>query len=219
MSRIRVLIADDHALMRDGIRALLHTVEDVEVVGEASDGAQVLQKVAELSPDVVLLDVAMPGLGGLEVTPEIRKTCPTARILVLTQYDNREYVFRFLKMGVAGYVLKKAAGTELVLAIRAVYRGERFLDPSIAGVVIDGYLQKGEAGRADDAYSTLTEREQQVLKLIAEGHTNREIAELLSISAKTAMAHRANIMGKLDIHNRSELIKYAIRKGLIDLSS
>jgi DNA-binding NarL/FixJ family response regulator len=216
MGRTRVLIADDHVLVRDGLRALLNGYEDIEVVGEASDGAEALQKATELTPDVILLDVAMPGLGGLEVTPELRKAVPNTKILVLTQYDNREYVFRFLRMGAAGYALKKAAGNDLVSAIRAVQRGERFLDPSVAGAVIDGYLQK-EGGAGDDAYETLTEREKQVLRLIAEGHTNKGIGEILGISVKTAMAHRANIMGKLDIHNRSDLIKFAIRKGIIDI--
>jgi len=216
MFRTKVLIADDHVLVREGIRALLKGYDDIEVVGEASDGAEAVQRAVELNPDVILLDVAMPGLGGLEVTPELRKTVPSAKILVLTQYDNREYVFRFLRMGAAGYALKKGAGNDLVSAIRAVQRGERFLDPSVAGAVIDGYLQK-ESGAGDDAYESLTEREKQVLHLIAEGHTNKEIGELLGISVKTAMAHRANTMGKLDIHNRSELIKFAIRKGIIDI--
>lgn len=216
MSKIRVLIADDHVLVREGVRALLGGYDDIEVVGEASDGSEALSKAIELAPDVILLDVAMPGLGGLEVTPELRKAVPDTRILVLTQYDNKEYVFRFLRMGAAGYALKKGAGNDLVSAIRAVHRGERFLDPSVAGAVIDGYLQK-ESGQGDDAYGSLTERERQVLRLIAEGHTNKGIGETLGISVKTAMAHRANIMSKLDIHNRSELIKFAIRKGIIDI--
>jgi DNA-binding NarL/FixJ family response regulator len=217
MSKIKVLIADDHALMREGIRALLRTYDDVEVVGEARDGSETLEKAPALTPDVILVDVAMPGLGGLEVTPELRRLCPQAKVLVLTQYDNREYVFRMLRAGAAGYVLKKAAATELVSAIRAVQRGERFLDPSIAAAVIEGYLRKGEQGHTDDAYDSLTDREKQVLKLIAEGNTNKQIAEKLGISVKTAMAHRANIMGKLDVHNRSDLIKFAIRKGLIQV--
>lgn len=216
MARTKVLIADDHVLVREGLRALLNGYEDIEVVGEASDGAEALQRAIELNPDVILLDVAMPGRGGLEVTPELRKAVPHTKILVLTQYDNREYVFRFLRMGAAGYALKKAAGHDLVSAIRAVQRGERFLDPSVAGAVIDGYLQK-ESGASDDAYDSLTEREKQVLRLIAEGQTNRGIGETLGISVKTAMAHRANIMSKLDIHNRSDLIKFAIRKGIIEL--
>jgi DNA-binding NarL/FixJ family response regulator len=216
MAKTRVLIADDHVLVREGLRALLRGNDDIEVVGEASDGHEALQKAIELTPDVILLDVAMPGLGGLEVTPELRKAVPATKILVLTQYDNKEYVFRFLRMGAAGYALKKGAGNDLISAIRAVQRGERFLDPSVAGAVIDGYLQK-ESGEGDDAYGSLTERERQVLRLIAEGHTNKGIGETLGISVKTAMAHRANIMSKLDIHNRSELIKFAIRKGIIDI--
>jgi DNA-binding NarL/FixJ family response regulator len=162
----------------------------------------------------------MPNLGGLEVTPEIKKLSPMTKVLVLTQYDNKEYVYRFLRAGAAGYVLKKAAGTELVSAIRAVQRGERFLDPSVAAAVIEGFLQKGEGTKGEgDLWDTLTDREKQVLKLITEGRTNKEIAEVLTISVKTAMAHRANIMAKLDIHNRSELIKFAIRKGLINVDT
>lgn len=186
----------------------------VWILTEAADGQEALERVTECSPDVVLLDVARPGLGGLEVAPEIVRRSPKSRILVLTQYENSEYVHRFLRMGVAGYLLKKAAGTELVSAIRAVHRGESFLDPSVAATVIRGYLDAG-ATVAEDPYESLTERERQVLKLVAEGQTSKEIARTLCISVKTVMAHRANLMAKLDVHNRSELIRFALRQGLI----
>ncbi|MEW6033361.1 MAG: response regulator transcription factor [Chloroflexota bacterium] len=215
MSRIRVLIADDHAMVREGIRMILAAQPSIEVVGEAADGLQAIERTRELAPDIVLMDVAMPGLGGLEATLEVRKLYPRTRILVLSQYDNKEYVFRFLKAGASGYILKSAAGKELVSAIQSVHEGGSFLDPSIAPTVIEGYV-KGDAG-VESAYEELTDREKQVLKLIAEGYTSRQIADALVISVKTVMAHRASIMEKLNIHNRTELIKYAIRKGLITM--
>lgn len=208
----RILLVDDHALFREGIRALLRPYPDLQVVGEASDGAEALALLEELRPDVVLLDIAMPGMGGLETAPEIARRSPGTRILILSQYDNKEYVHRFLRLGVSGYVLKKAAGTELVAAIRATARGESFLDPSVAGTVIQGFLGGGGEPAGHEA---LTERERQVLTLIAQGRTSKEIAEALTIAVKTVMAHRANLMEKLDLHNRTDLIRFAIRTGLI----
>lgn len=216
MAKIRILIADDHAILREGIRALLALYPDMEVVGEAADGKEAIEKARQLAPDVVLMDIAMPGLGGLEATLEIRKTCPKCKVLVLTQHDNKEYISRFLKAGAAGYVLKRAAGTELLSAIRAVHHGESFLYPSVAKTVIEGYLQGLVEGEEAD-YDRLSDREKQVLKLVAEGHSNKEIADLLCLSVKTVMAHRTNLMEKLGIHNRTELVKYAIRKGLIEV--
>jgi DNA-binding NarL/FixJ family response regulator len=216
MARIRVLIVDDHAILREGIRALLSLYPDIEVVGEAEDGLQAISLTRQLGPDIVLTDIAMPGLGGLEATVEIRKQSPNSRVVILTQHDDSEYIFPILKAGASGYVLKKAVGTELVAAIRAVYRGESFLYPSVATAVIEGYLSRGED--SESSYDRLSDREKQVLKLIAEGHTNKEIAEMLSLSVKTVLAHRANVMEKLDIHNRTELVKYAIRKGLVTVN-
>jgi DNA-binding NarL/FixJ family response regulator len=216
MDKIRVLIADDHAILREGVRALLGMYTEMEVVGEASDGKEAIEKTQELAPDVVLMDIAMPGLGGLEATLEIRKVSPQSKVLVLTQYDNKEYLLRFLRAGAAGYVLKKAVGSELVSAIRSAHQGGRFLHPLIADKLIEDYLQKSEPG-AEATYDTLSDREKEVLKLVAEGHTNKEIAELLGLSVKTVMVHRSNVMEKLDIHNRTELIRYAIRKGLIQV--
>lgn len=217
MSKIKILIADDHAILREGIRALLADYDDLEVVGEAAEGKEAIDQANRLKPDVILMDIAMPGLGGLEATLELRKSCPQAKILVLTQYDNKEYIFRFLKAGASGYVLKKAVGTELVSAIRAVHAGGSFLYPTVASTLIEDYLQAPKKGEVEDIYDTLTDREKQILKLVAEGYTNKEVADLLCISVKTAMAHRANLMAKLDIHSRTELIKFAIRKGLIDV--
>jgi DNA-binding NarL/FixJ family response regulator len=215
VAKIRVLIADDHGLMRAGVRALLQATEDIEVVGEAEDGDEAIREVRRLEPDIVLMDVAMPGLGGLEATLVIRKEKPDVKILVLTQYDDREYVSRFLKAGVSGYVLKKAAASELVAAIRAVSRGGLVLDPEIARDVVDDKGREHTQEQAEDPYETLTDREKQVLKLVAEGSSNKEVAETLDISVKTAMAHREHLMEKLDVHSRTELIRFALRRGVI----
>ncbi|MDA8189709.1 MAG: response regulator transcription factor [Dehalococcoidales bacterium] len=219
MRKIRVLLVDDHTILRDGIRALLSLYDDIEVVGEASHGREAIDRARELSPNVVLMDLAMPGLGGLEATIEIRKECPESKVLILTQHENKEYIFPVLKAGASGYVLKKAAGTDLVTAIRAVHKGESFLDPSVAKAVIDGYVGKGRDQDENEEFDRLSDREKEVLKLVAEGHSNKEIADLLCLSVKTVMGHRANVMEKLGIHNRTELIRYAIRKGLIGVEA
>jgi len=215
MARIRVLIADDHAIVREGVRALLTLSDDIEVVGEAANGIEAIEAARALSPDVILMDIAMPGLGGLEATLEIRKENPAARILVLTQYEDREYIRRFLKAGVSGYVLKKAAGADLTSAIRAVHRGGLVLDPEVAREAMRDQTASDANGGTADPYETLTDREKQVLKLVAEGRSNKEVAELLDISVKTAMSHREHIMQKLDLHSRTELIKFALQKGVI----
>ncbi len=215
MSKIKILVVDDHAIMRDGIRALIDLHDDIEVVGEASDGKEAIEKVRELAPDVVIMDIAMPGMDGLEAARRIRKRNPEVKVLVLTQHDHKEYVLSAIKVGVAGYLPKRAVSSELVSAIRAVHRGESFLYPSAATALIQDYLRKGEV----EPYDYLTEREREILKLIAEGHTSREIANKLYISLKTVQGHRAKIMEKLDIHNRTELIKYAIRKGLVSMDT
>lgn len=209
------MIADDHALVREGIRAMLEGCGGVKVAGEAADGKDAVDKTRELAPDIVLMDIAMPGLGGLEATIEIKKTSPDTKVVVLSQYGDREYVDRFLKAGVSGYVLKTAAGVELVSAIRAVARGETYLDPAIASGVVGGYL--GGQGAEADPYERLTDREKQVIKLLAEGATHKAIADTLNISVKTVVTHQANISEKLGIHSRTDLVKFAIRKGIIRL--
>lgn len=211
MEKIKVLMVDDHALMRDGIRALLSLSDDMEIIGEAADGWEALEKVQELSPDVVVMDIAMPNMDGLEATRRIKKKHPKVKVLVLTQYDNQEYILSAIKAGTDGYVPKKAAGSELASAIRAIYRGDSFLYPSAAAALIKDYLRQV----VEEPYDRLTGREREILKLIAEGHTSREIAEMLFISLKTVLGHRTKIMQKLDIHNRTELIKYAMHKGLV----
>jgi len=213
MAKIKVLIADDHAIVREGIRMILGQQADIEVVGEAADGQQAIDQVNRLGPDVVLMDIAMPGLGGLEATMEVRKVRPQSKILVLTQYDDKEYIFRFLKAGAAGYVLKKTVGSALVAAIRAVYEGKSYIDSAVAGKVIDGLLHPGEV--SEGTYDSLSDREKQVLKLIAEGYTTQRMAEALDLGIKTIMTHRTNLMEKLGLHNRAELVRYAVRHGLI----
>lgn len=215
MNRIKVLIADDHALFREGIRALLAQYDDLEVVGEAADGREAIAEVKARHPEIVLMDIAMPGLGGLEATLELKKQAPDVKILILTQHENREYLSRFLRAGVSGYVLKRAAGTDLVAAIRAVHQGGTFLHPDMAPAVVEGYLGGMRPSAEDDPYESLTDREKQVLKLVAEGKTNKEIADILDISVKTAMGHRANLMEKLGIHNRAELVKFALQRGIV----
>jgi DNA-binding NarL/FixJ family response regulator len=213
MARTRILIADDHAIVRDGVRALLALADDMEVVGEAPGGQEAIDLAVSLEPDLILMDIAMPGLGGLEATIEIRKRVPRARIIVLSQYGDPEYVKRFLKAGVSGYMLKKAAGADLVAAIRAVVRGGLVLDPEVAR---DAVSETGAPREeAPDAYDSLTDREKQVLKLVAEGRSNKEVASMLNISVKTAMSHREHVMVKLNLHNRTELIRFALRNGVI----
>ncbi len=211
IDKIKILVVDDHAIMRDGIRALLDLQGDIEIVGEASDGKKAIEKARELVPDVVIMDISMPEMDGLEATRRIKKKNPSVKVLVLTQHDNREYVLSTIKSGSDGYLPKGALGSELVAAIRAVHQGHSFLYPSAAGALIEDYRRQVEK----EPYDSLTEREREVFRLIADGHTSREIADTLFISLKTIHNHRAKIMIKLDIHNRSELIKYAIRKGLV----
>ncbi|MGE5892948.1 MAG: response regulator [bacterium] len=217
MAKIRVLIADDHALVREGIAAFLKLCDDIEVIAEASDGIETLQKAKKFRPDIILMDVNMPKLGGLEATLEIKKTNPEIKILVLTQYEDKEYISRFLKAGVSGYLLKKAVGSDLITALRSVSRGEVYLHPSITSGIVAGYLDIEKKPETETLYEKLTDREKQVLKLIAEGYTHKEAADMLNISIKTVIAHQTNISEKLGIHTRAGLIKFAIQKGIIKL--
>jgi DNA-binding NarL/FixJ family response regulator len=218
MGKIRVLLVDDHAILRDGLRALLNLCEDIEVVGEATEGREAVAFVLEHSPEVVVMDMAMPGMDGLEATRRIVRESPQTKVLVLSQHDNERYILPVLRAGAMGYVFKRAVGAELVTAIRTVHRGECFVPPSIAKMLLHDYRQRGEIA-PEEGNDDLTEREKEVLKLVAEGRSSQEIADLLSLSKKTIMCHRANIMAKLGIHNRTELIKYAMRLGLIELDS
>jgi two-component system response regulator NreC len=216
MAKIRVILADDHTILRDGIRALVNGQLDMEVIGEAEDGQSAVKLAARLLPDVVVMDIAMPLLNGLEATRHIQRDYPQVKVLILTMHENEEYIRQVLAAGALGYVLKDAAARDLLGAIRAVYQGEAVLSPAITRLVIEDYLRWGEI-RPTDASNGLTSREREVLQLIAEGYTNKEIAEILNLSVKTIQSHRTNLMNKLDLHDRGELIKYAIQKKIIDI--
>ncbi|MFC1929624.1 response regulator [Chloroflexota bacterium] len=214
LGRIMVLIVDDQAVLRDGLRALLNLYDDIWIIGEASEAEEAIDKAQEFNPDVIVIDMAMPGLGGLEATRRIIKRNPKARVLVLTQYDDREHVISSIKAGASGYISKRASGAEVVSAIRAVHHGEYFLYPSAASTLIRDYLLHQSE---NEPYDCLTNREREVLRMIVEGQTSRQIADRLSISLKTVLGHRGKMMKKLALHNRTELIKYAIRKGLVEM--
>jgi DNA-binding NarL/FixJ family response regulator len=215
VKKIKILIVDDHTLVRDGIRALLALVVDVEVVGEATNGMEGLEKVQQLEPDVVLMDLAMPTMDGLEATRRIRKEFPRTRVLAVSQYDDSEYVIPIIKAGACGYVTKMVAFSELASAIQAAYRGDSFLSPTAAAALVEEYQQKVTTGSRKEPYQRLTDRERQALKLIAEGHTTREIADILVVSPKTVEWYKTSLMDKLGIHNKTDLIKFAIRKRVI----
>ena len=215
MPKIKVLVADDHTILRDGICALLALAEDMEVVGEASNGSEALEMVEKVNPDVVLMDIAMPIMNGLEATLRLHKEFPRTRVLVLTQYDDREYVLPAIQAGASGFISKIAASSELISGIRSVYRGDSFLSPSVAKFLVQEYQHEGSLEDRYDPYQQLTDREREILKLIAEEYTTRQIAEMLVVSMKTVEGHRSNLMAKLDIHDRIGLVKYALRKGII----
>lgn len=214
MGKIRILVADDHTLFRQGIRLLLESHEDLEVVGEAVDGSEAVAQVRRLMPDVVLLDIGMPGMDGLMAAREILEQTATTRVLLLTQHENREYLISALKLGVAGYVLKRGAADELVRALRAVYKGQSFLDPAVTEVVLQECRRRlGES--TGDTLELLSPREREIMVLMARGYTNREIAGILHLSPKTVDYHRANLMEKLGLQCRAELTRYALQRGLI----
>ena len=217
MRKIRVLVVDDHTLVRDGIRSLLALSSDIEVVGEAANGKDALGKVKRLSPDVVLMDLAMPVMNGLEATRRIRREFPGIRVIALTQYDDSEYVVPIIEAGARGFISKMAAFSELATAIQAVSKGESFLSPSAAAALVEECQNKPGPEGAKDPYDQLTDREREVLKLVVEGHTTRQIADMLIVSPKTVEWYKTSLMNKLNIHNRTELIKFAIRKGIITL--
>jgi DNA-binding NarL/FixJ family response regulator len=213
---IRILIVDDHDLLRAGLRAILEQDPLFTVVGETGDGQEAIRLVAALHPDVVLMDVNLPGgIGGLDAAETIAKDSPGSKVIILTQYENREYIRRALRIGARGYLLKRSVADQLKEAIRAVHGGQRYLHPSVADELVDLVTTGRSIDDAEDDYDRLTPREKQVFTLLAEGKTSRDISKYLTISLKTAMTHRTNIMEKLNMHTRSELIRYAIRKGVI----
>jgi len=210
---IRILIVDDHAIVRAGIRALLQLYPDFEVVGEAADGHEAILQTRRLQPDIVLMDIGMPGMDGLAATREIVRVAPRTRVLILSQHENREYVMPALRAGASGYVLKRAPDETLIRAIRAVYAGETYMDPRLTDLLVEEVRRSAEG--PTDPLETLSEREREILVLLAQGKSYQEIAQTLFISVKTVDFHRANLMRKLGLKNRAELVQFAMRRGLI----
>lgn len=217
MPKIKLVLADDHAVVRSGLRMLLQAQPDMEIVGEADSGAQALAQVQKLHPDIILMDIQMPGMNGIEATRQIKEVCGDTAVLALTMHEDDQYFFEMLQAGASGYLPKRAAPDELVHAIRTVSRGEVFLYPSLATRLVQSYLGGGAGTDSEALVSDLTPREQEVLVHIAEGLTNPEIADKLVISVKTVDRHRENIMRKLNLHSRIDLVKYALKQGLIEL--
>ena len=211
----RILIAEDHTLFRQGLKALLSLEEDFEVVGEAGDGHQAIQRAKELKPDLILLDLSMPRVDGMTAIKEIKRSSPEAKIVILTVHKTEEHVLEALKSGASGYILKDASHEEFLLAMRSVLHDKRYLSPDISERIVEGYLNGRESFEPTSPWKSLTSRERQVLKLIAEGYKSKEIGEFLCISEKTVAKHRSNIMNKLDLHSASELTAYAIKRGLV----
>lgn len=215
--KIRVLVVDDHIVVRDGISALLSLAGDMEVVGEANNGSEAIEMVKKLMPNVVVMDIAMPVMGGLEATRRILKDFPDTKILVLTQYDDKEYFLPVIESGASGFITKAAASSELVTGIRSIYRGDSFLSPSVTRLLIEAYQRSIVNKNSHDPYNELTQRERDIFKLLVEGSTTQEIADVLVISPKTVEGHKTNLLAKLGVRNRFELVKYALRKGIIHL--
>lgn len=213
MSKLRILIVDDHGIVRAGVRSLLEGQTDMEVVGEASGGEEAVDKARQLQPQMVLMDIAMPGMNGIEATRQIVKDLPDTRVLILSMHDDEEFFFSVLRAGASGYIIKESEPQELLYAIRTVASGQVFLSPVVAKPVLEAFIN---AGTKDEQYSTLTTQEKVVLRLVAAGQTNREIAEERFLSIRTVEKHRQSMMRKLGLSKREELTRYAIRKGLID---
>ena len=213
--KVRIVLADDHTILREGLRALLTADSNIAVVGEAQDGREAVRCVEKLEPDLLLMDLSMPRMSGMDAIREIKRRYPNTRIIALTVHKTEEYLLTTLQAGADGYVLKDATHDELVIAMRTVMAGKSYLSPDVSEKVIEGYLVGKESSRSLSAWETLSQREREVLKLIAEGYKNKEIAEDLCISLKTVEKHRANLMKKLDLHNAAALTVYAVGKGLV----
>jgi two-component system response regulator NreC len=211
----RIVIAEDHTILREGLRALLAADPELQVVGEARDGREAIRRVEQLEPDLILMDLSMPRMNGVEAIREIKNRIPETKVLTLTVHKAEEFVLEVLQAGADGYILKDASSAELVMAIRSVLAGRRYLSPSVSQMVIEGYLASRKIG--ESVWDTLTKREREILKLIAEGNKNKEIADYLCISVKTVEKHRANLMKKLDLHSAAALTAYAMERGLITI--
>jgi DNA-binding NarL/FixJ family response regulator len=215
-NNVRIVLADDHTILREGLRALLSADPDFEIIGEAGDGREAVRCVEKLGPDLLLMDLSMPRMSGMDAISEIKKRYPETKIIALTVHKTEEYLLSTLQAGVDGYVLKDATHDELVMAIHNVMAGKRYLSPGISEKIIEGYLEGKEVSLSVSSWQKLSQREREVLKLIAEGYKNKEIAEDLCISLKTVEKHRANLMKKLDLHNAAGLTVYAVDKGLVN---
>ncbi len=217
MPKIRVLLVDDHTLFRQGMKTLISAEPDMEVVGEATDGAEAITKAAELKPDVVLMDIGMAGFSAFEATRQIRKNRPETKVLFLTMYDDEDYLVEGMEVGASGYVLKDTPAPQCLAAIRDVYRGGSYLSPRMLSQLVDDFRSRLKSTARVPRFATLTAREKEVLKLLAEGNSVKEIACQLNLSVKTVEAHKFNLMRKLDIHNKAQLVQYAIQKKIIKI--
>jgi two-component system, NarL family, response regulator NreC len=215
MSRIGILLADDHAVIRAGLRLVLERQRDFQVLGEAADGREAISKCDELKPDVVVMDLAMPNLNGIEATRQICANRPGLQIVVLSMHSDEEYVLRALKSGARAYVLKESAESDLISAIRAVHSGKSFFSPAVSRMLVEDYVRQLQDRDLEDSYDLLTAREREILQLVAEGKSNKDIANALGLSVYTVETHRGNLMEKLNLHTVPELILYAVRKGVI----
>jgi two-component system response regulator NreC len=213
--RKRIVIAEDHTILREGLKMLLSSNPDLEVVGEARDGLEAIRAVDSYKPDLILMDLSMPRMNGVGAIQEIKKQSPATKILVLTVHKTEEHILTALKTGADGYILKDATHSELMMAIEYIFSGRSYLSPGISEKVIEGYLEGRKSVKSSTSWDTLTQREREILKMIAEGYRNKDIADYLCISAKTVEKHRANLMKKLDLHSASSLTAFAMEKGLI----
>jgi DNA-binding NarL/FixJ family response regulator len=211
----KIVIAEDHTILREGLRALLSSQENLEVVGEAGDGREAIRQVEEHTPDLILMDLSMPKMNGVEAIREIKRRVPETRILALTVHKAEEFILEVLQSGADGYIPKDASANELMMAIKSILMGKRYLSPSVSNVVIEGYLESRRTSESITPWDKLTKREREILKLIAEGHKNKDIADYLCISVKTVEKHRANLMKKLDLHSAAALTAYAMERGLV----
>ncbi len=214
---ISILLADDHAVLRDGLRVIIEAESDIEVIGDAADGREAVQRAAQLCPDVVVMDIAMPALNGIEAAREIRNLCPSSEVVILSMHSTSEHVFRALQAGARGYLLKESAGTEVVKAVRAVHAGRRYLSERISDELIDAYARQRQAAEAKTPLARLSPREREVLQLVVEGKSSAEIAEMLCLSPKTVETYRSRLMSKLAIHDLPSLVRFAIQHGLTPL--
>jgi DNA-binding NarL/FixJ family response regulator len=214
---ITVFLADDHAVVRDGLRALLEAQPDIQVIGDAADGREAVRRVAQLCPDVVVLDIAMPELNGIEAAHEIGQVCPATQVIILSMHSTTEHIFRALQAGARAYLLKESAGIEVVNAVRAVHAGQRYLSPKISDKIVDDYVRQRQAAQPTSPLAHLSMREREVLQLVAEGKSSAEIADMLSLSPKTVETYRSRLMHKLDIGDLPGLVRFAIQHGLTPL--